>query len=114
MVLGIAVFIVCNYIDLEILMEKWKLVFVLSSLFILLLIPFGADYQGNRNWLEFSWLPFNITPAEVVKRFFVMLLAKQLVYLQRNDKNDLSRVSSVAQLVLHLGSVSYTHLPAES
>ncbi len=103
MVLGIAVFIVCNYIDLEILMEKWKLVFVLSSLFILLLIPFGADYQGNRNWLEFSWLPFNITPAEVVKLFFVMLLAKQLVYLQRNDKNDLSRVSSVAQLVLHLG-----------
>ena len=69
MAIGIGVFIVCNYIDLEILMEKWKLVFVLSSLFILLLVPLGADYQGNKNWLEFSWLPFSIMPAEIVKLF---------------------------------------------
>lgn len=102
MVIGIGVFIVCNYIDLEILMEKWKLVFVLSSLFILLLVPLGADYQGNKNWLEFSWLPFSIMPAEIVKLFFVMLLSKQLVHLQKKDKNDLSRVRSVAQLVVHL------------
>lgn len=102
MVIGIGVFIVCNYIDLEILMEKWKLVFALSSLFILLLVPLGADYQGNKNWLEFSWLPFNIMPAEIVKLFFVMLLSKQLVHLQKRDKNDLSRVRSVAQLVVHL------------
>lgn len=103
MAIGIGVFIVCNYIDLEILMEKWKLVFVLSSLFILLLVPLGADYQGNKNWLEFSWLPFSIMPAEIVKLFFVMLLSKQLVHLQKRDKNDLSRVRSVAQLVVHLG-----------
>lgn len=102
MVIGIGVFIVCNYIDLEILMEKWKLVFALSSLFILLLVPLGADYQGNKNWLEFSWLPFNIMPAEIVKLFFVMLLSKQLVHLQKRDKNDLSRMRSVAQLVVHL------------
>lgn len=100
--IGIVVFIICNYIDLEILMEKWKLIFVLSSLFILSLVPLGTGYQGNKNWLEFSWLPFSITPAEIVKVFFVMLLAKQLVHLQKRDKNDLSRVRSVVQLVIHL------------
>lgn len=102
MAIGIVVFIVCNYIDLEILMEKWNLVFILSSLFILSLVPLGTGYQGNKNWLEFSWLPFSIMPAEIVKLFFVMLLAKQLVHLQKRDKNDLSRVRSVGQLVVHL------------
>lgn len=101
--IGIVAFIVCSYIDLEILMEKWKLVFVFSSLFILSLAVFGTGYQGNKNWLEFPWMPFNIMPAEIVKLFFVMLLAKQLVHLQKKDKNDLSRIRSVAQLVLHLG-----------
>lgn len=102
MAIGIVIFIVCNYIDLEILMEKWKLVFILSSLFILSLVPLGTGYQGNKNWLEFSWLPFSIMPAEIVKLFFVMLLSKQLVHLQKRDKNDLSRVRSVGQLVVHL------------
>lgn len=103
MAIGVVAFIICNYIDLEILMEKWKLVFVVSSIFILLLIPLGSGYQGNKNWLEFSWLPFSIMPAEIVKLFFVMLLAKQLVHLQKKDKNDLSKIRSVAQLVIHLG-----------
>lgn len=103
MAIGIVVFVLCNYVDLEILMEKWKLVFVLSSLFILVLVPFGTGYQGNKNWLQFSWLPFNIMPAEIVKLFFVLLLAKQLVHLQKRDQNDLSKLRSVAQLVLHLG-----------
>ncbi len=101
--IGVVAFIVCNYIDLEILMEKWKLIFVFSTLFLLSLVPFGTEYMGNRNWLEFSWLPCNIMPAEIVKIFFVMLLAKQLVHLQKKDKNDLSKITSVAQLVLHLG-----------
>ena len=103
MALGVVVFVVCNYIDFELLMEKWKPVFVLSSLFLVSLAFFGTGYQGNKNWLEFSWLPFSIMPAEIVKLFFVMLLAKQLVHLQKKDPRDLSRVRSVAQLVLHLG-----------
>lgn len=103
MVIGVAIFVVCNYIDLEILMEHWKPVFALSSLFILSLAVLGTGYQGNRNWLEFSWLPFNIMPAEIVKLFFVLLLAKQLIHLQKRSRDDLSRVSSVAQLVAHLG-----------
>ena len=102
MAIGIVVFIACNYIDLEILMERWKPVFLLSSLFIALLIPFGSDHLGNRNWIEFSWMPFSISPAEIVKIFFVLLLAKQLTWLQRRDPNNLSRVTSVAQLLLHL------------
>ena len=101
-VIGIAVFVVCNYIDLEILMEHWKAIFVFSSLFIASLIVLGQGYNGNTNWLEFKFLPFSIMPAEIVKLFFVMLLAKQLVWLQRRDIRDLSRIRSVAQLVIHL------------
>lgn len=102
MVIGIAVFVVCNYIDLEILMEHWKLIFVFSSLFICSLLLVGQGYNGNTNWLEFKFLPFSIMPAEIVKLFFVMLLAKQLVWLQRRDIRDLSRIRSVAQLAVHL------------
>ncbi len=103
MAIGIVVFIICNYIDIDLLIEHWKPIFVLSSLFILSLAVLGKGYQGNRNWLEFSWMPFNIMPAEVVKLFFVLLLAKQLVYLQRKEPGNLSRPRSVAQLVIHLG-----------
>ncbi len=102
--IGIVVFIVCNYIDLEILLEKWRAIFVIATvLIVLLLTPLGVNYKGNRNWLEIPHFPFSIMPAEIVKVFFILLLAKQLIYLQERDKNDLSRIPSVAQLVLHLG-----------
>lgn len=101
--LGVAVFFLCSHVDAEHLTGHWIPVFLLSSLFLLSLAPFGTGYQGNKNWLEFSWLPFNIMPAEIVKLFFILLLAKQLVWLQRNDQRDLSKFCSVLQLVAHLG-----------
>lgn len=101
--LGVTVYFITSHIDLEFFSVHWKGLFLFSSLFIASLAVFGTGYQGNKNWLEFSWLPFNIMPAEIVKLFFVPLLAKQLVYLQRRDPANLSRVPSVAQLAAHLG-----------
>ena len=100
--LGVAAYILCSLVDVELLMERWKPVFILSSLFILSLAIFGTGYQGNRNWLELSWMPFSIMPAEIIKLFWVMLLAKQLTHLQRRDPRDLSRTTSVLQLAAHL------------
>lgn len=101
--LGIGVFALCSYVDTAHLMYHWKLVFGLSSLFLLSLAFFGTGYQGNKNWLEFSWLPFSIMPAEIVKLFFVLLLAKQLGWLQEKERGKLGRFSSTLQLSAHLG-----------
>ena len=55
---------------------------------------------GNRAWLSAPWLPTDIQPAEIVKLTFIMLLAKQLVWLK--DARDLKSVSNVAMLAGHL------------
>ena len=107
MVLGIACFILCTYIDVEVLMEKWKWLLAGSVLFILLLkTPLvdeaAAATSGNTNWLSIPGIPFSIQPAEIVKLVFVMMVAKQLVWL-REQRSGISAPSSVVQLLAHFG-----------
>ncbi len=97
--LGIAAFVVLSYVDLKMLVEKWRWLFAGSVCFILLLYtPLGADYGlGNRAWLDLKVI--NVQPAEVVKLVFVILLAYQFARLQQKDLN---RVRSLVQPVFHL------------
>ena len=102
MVLGIACYVVFSYIDLEVIIEKWKWLLLGSIFFMLLLLtPLGdkdlAAKTGNLNWLNIPGLPFNIQPAELVKMAFILLLAKQLVWLQGSRKG-IGSPSSVAQM----------------
>ena len=110
MVLGILCFILCSYLDIEVLMEKWKWLFVGSIVFLLLLkTPLvdetAAAVSGNTNWLAIPGLPFNIQPAEIVKLVFVMMVAKQLVWL-REQRGGISAPSSLLQLLAHFGLMS--------
>ena len=94
MLLGIAVYIAVSMVDLEILMKKWKWILAFNVGFILMLLtPFSKSVYGNRAWLKFPFLPVNIGPAEVVKITFVLLLAKQLEWLQV-EKRDLRSAKS--------------------
>ncbi len=101
--MGICVYIFFSMVDLELVMRKWKWVLAFNIIFILLLkTPFGhgAAETGNNAWLKFPFLPFNISPAEVVKTSFTLLLARQLVWL-REDKNDLKSFRSAMFVAVH-------------
>ena len=82
-------------LDLESITRKWKWILAFNVGFILLLkTPLGvAGNTGNRAWLKFPGIPFQIGPAEVVKITFVLLLAKQIEWLWE-EKEDLKSFGS--------------------
>jgi len=95
LVLGIALYFVFSVIDVGIIADKWRVLLVLSVLLILSLRFFGvADDTGNRAWLRFGGI--GIQPAEIVKIPFIIILAKQIDYLENG--RGLNRFFSVVQL----------------
>ena len=98
LLLGILLFFMFSIIDVDILADKWKLLFIFNILFIASLFLFGeAGDSGNRAWIRFGGI--GIQPAEVVKIPFIILLAKQILYLKNN--RGLNHILSVAELVVH-------------
>jgi len=84
--LGVIAYFICSTLDMEHIAQKWKWILAFNVGFILLLLtPLGVERNGNRAWLEASWLPVNIQPAEIVKLSFILLLAKQFAYY-RDDR----------------------------
>ena len=102
LLIGIVVYFGISMIDLEMLIKRWKWIAAFDVLFILLLkTPFGvSDDTGNTAWLKFPFLPVSIGPAEVVKITFIIVLARQLQYLQ--EQRDLKSIPSVGMLAGHL------------
>ena len=101
--MGIVVYIFFSMLDLEQIMRKWKWVLAFNIVFILLLktpLGFGEAETGNNAWLKFPFLPFNISPAEVVKVSFTLLLAQQLAWLWE-EKNDLKSFRSALFVAGH-------------
>ena len=100
LLLGIGMYILFSFIDVEALSEKWKLIFGFNLCFIMLLItPLGVEHGGNRAWLGIPGFPLEIQPAEIVKITFIILLARQLAYYR---EHDLSSIRSVAHYGGHL------------
>lgn len=102
LVLGVGVYIFFSMLDLESITRRWKWILAFNVIFILLLrTPFGvAGNTGNRAWLKFPLVPFQIGPAEVVKITFVLLLAKQIEWLWE-EKEDLKSFPSAAFVAAH-------------
>lgn len=100
--LGVVAYIFFTFIDIELILEKsWWILLILSIVLLVLLIPFGvADNTGNRNWMYIPGIPIGIQPAEIVKLFFVVLLAR---ILNRNREYGISRTGSVMKLVFFTG-----------
>lgn len=96
--LGIALFVIFTILDAENIADKWQYLMVFNVIFLLMLIPFGVDAgTGNKSWLRFFGI--GIQPSEVVKVIFIIILAKQLSYLQKYK--DLNAPSSVGQVLGH-------------
>ncbi len=100
--LGVIVYIVMSFVDIELFTERsWKWMLLFNVVIILLLLtPFGVGKEetGNNSWLDFPLLPVNIQPAEVAKIFFILVLAWQCA---RYQDWGISRPSSVFLLAGH-------------
>ena len=78
---GIVLYVLFSAIDVDIIADKSKLLFILSILFISTLFFWGvAGNSGNSAWLRFGG--FGVQPAEIVKIPFIIILAKQMVFLK--------------------------------
>ncbi len=99
LMIGIFLFVILTVIDLDIIADKWPILFVFNIGFLLLLIPFGIGNEevGNNGWIRF--LGFGIQPSEVVKIVYIVLMAKQITYLK--EYKNLNSPLSIIQLGLH-------------
>ena len=97
-VLGVFLYAIISSIDAEFFTEHRTALVIFNSLLLLMLIPFGETISGNRSWLNFPFLPFNIQPAEICKITYILIMAS----VMSAHQNRLSSVSSVVHMVLHL------------
>jgi len=100
LIFGIVIYIIISMADIELFTSRANWITLLSILFILSLLIFGeAGDTGNRSWIRFPFIGIGVQPAEVVKVFFIIVLARQITDYQQNNLNS---VKHVALLVLHL------------
>jgi len=98
--LGIIIYAIISSVDAEFLQENRNLMVAFNIFLLLLLIPFGTDNNtGNRSWLDFPLLPFNIQPAEICKITYIIIMAS----VMSSHQNRISSIPSVMHMVFHLG-----------
>ena len=99
-VMGICLYAAISSIDLDLIMEYRLFLVIFNVLFLLMLIPFGVDYNsGNKSWLDLPGLPFDIQVAEILKTTYILIAASVMAAHQ----NRLSNYKSVMHMVFHLG-----------
>lgn len=98
-VLGIFFYAIISSVDIEFFAEHRMALVLFNAFLLLLLIPFGFTQGGNRSWLDFPFLPFNIQPAEVCKITYILIMASVMT----SHQNRLSSIPSVFHMVFHLG-----------
>lgn len=100
--IGIVAYALVSSIDVDYISEHRAVLVAFNVFMLLLLIPFGTDNNtGNRSWLEFKILPFNIQPAEICKISFILVMASVMA----SHQNNISSIPSVMHMVLHLGLI---------
>ena len=112
LLIGLVLYFFLSSIDVFELAKQWKWLLGFNVGFLLLLLtPFGQTRNGNRAWLGVNDIgknlgvgflrnfPVTVQPAEVVKIFFIVLLAYQLALLK--DRRDLVRFENVIQPTAH-------------
>jgi rod shape determining protein RodA len=97
--LGVCLYAVISSIDLDAIMEYRLFLVIFNCLFLLLLIPFGVEYGGNRSWLDFPFLPFDIQVAEILKTTYILIMASVMA----SHQNRLSYFPHILHMLFHLG-----------
>ena len=95
---GILIYVIISSIDTEFFSEHRRALVVFNLLLLVMLIPFGVTVSGNRSWLSFPFLPFNIQPAEICKITFILILASVMT----SHQNNISSLPSLFHMGMHL------------
>lgn len=94
--IGLVLFILFTYIDIDIIADKYGFLFVFSILFLLTLQfwGYGTEEVGNRAWLRFFGI--GIQPAEVVKVIFIIIIGRMVAnYKERKTLNSIISIFQV-------------------
>ena len=98
--IGVLIYAIFSSIDMEFMQENRNLMVAFNMFLLFLLIPFGTDNNtGNRSWLDFPLLPFNIQPAEICKITYILIMASVMA----SHQNRISSIPSVMHMLFHLG-----------
>ena len=98
LVVGIILFVIFSYLDIDIIADKSGLLLAFSLLFILTLLPWGVGLEetGNRAWLQL--FEIHIQPAEVTKITFVIIIAK--LASNHMERKTLNTLGSLFQILI--------------
>jgi len=97
-IIGIALFVLFSYIDIDIIADKSRLLLIFSALFISTLFFWGVGMQevGNSAWLRFWGI--GIQPAEIVKIPFIIIVSRMLTNFR--ERKTLDSFWSLVQIIL--------------
>ena len=77
LVLGLILYVILSFVDIEILSEHQLFLVVFAVLFLASLYPFGvAGETGNKSWIHIPGIPINIQPAEYCKIIYIIVIAR--------------------------------------
>ena len=98
LVIGLVLFVLFSYIDIDIIADKYRFLLFFSAIFISILYFWGVGEEevGNRAWLRF--LDFGVQPAEVVKITFIIITAKMLS--DHKERKNLNSFGSLIKILL--------------
>ena len=85
LVIGLNLFVVLSFLDIEILAEHQTLLVIFSAVFLAMLYPFGVEGDtGNRSWMSIPGMPFMIQPAEYCKIIYIIVCARIMTIYQEH------------------------------
>ena len=97
MVIGLVLFVVFSYIDIDIIADKSRMIFLFSILMISTLLLWGVggdEIHGRRAWLRFFGI--GIQPAEITKVPFIIIIARMITtYKEQRTFNSFLSVLQI-------------------
>ncbi len=100
LIAGVLIYLALTAFDIDILAGQRTLLFLFNTVFILMLLVWGVEGEtGNRSWLKFPFLPFNIQPAEVCKITYIIILAKSMSVHQTRISSPRNVIPITAQML---------------
>ena len=97
--LGVLMYFLVSSVDVTVLSEHRMWLAAFNCFLILLLIPFGVDYDsGNKSWVDIPLIPVDIQPAEICKITYILIMASVMA----SNQSRISSLRSIIQMGFHL------------